>query len=338
MVRRRLVSFLIVFSVLFMVSVQVYGQGAAAKLPKDPQDILKMALAANGLGASASVKPWHLTARYQTYDSKGKPKAQGTFEEWWAGPEKYKTAYSDPGFHQIEYRNSAGMFTTGDAGRPDEARAMVERMLVHPIATASEIEKRKYVAQDSKDGSVRMKCIGPEGLVAPVYCIDARSAVLRVEIPRYGRVVTFDSIAQGNGVNVAQQIHEQRYRKPFMDVAVTKIEGLGEAEDVLFAAPAGAVKAPALPVSVPGKVMAKYKLSGKEPETPPIARAAHVFGTVVLSVVITRAGEVRDVDVESGPPMLVYGAMDAVKKWTYKPYVVNGQPVDVETEVDVNFR
>jgi TonB family protein len=337
MVRRRLVSFLIVFSVLFMVSVQVYGQGAAAKLPKDPQDILKMAFAANGLGASASVKPWHLTARYQTYDSKGKPKAQGTFEEWWAGPEKYKIAYSDPGFHQIEYRNSAGTFTTGDAGRPDEARAMVERMLVHPITMASDIGQRKYVARDSKDGSVRMKCIGPEGLVAPVYCIDAGSAVLRAEVPRYGRVVTFNTIVEGNGVHVALQIRERRDGEHLLDAVVTKIDALANAGDALFAAPVGAVKAPALPVSVPGKVMAKYKLSGEQPRHPSIFRASHIYGTVSLRVVITKTGKVSDVQAESGEPLMFEGAMDAVKKWTYKPYMVNGQPVAVVTEVDVTL-
>ena len=74
------------------------------------------------------------------------------------------------------------------------------------------------------------------------------------------------------------------------------------------------------------------------PVYPPLARAARIQGTVVLSIVITKTGEVRDTKLVSGHPMLAPAAMEAVKQWRYRPYMSGDQPVDVETVVRVNFR
>jgi len=71
----------------------------------------------NGLGA-ASMKPWHLKAAYEVYDVDGNPKYQGTYEEWWAAPDKYKSSFSDPGFHQVEYVDGTRVMISGDVTRP----------------------------------------------------------------------------------------------------------------------------------------------------------------------------------------------------------------------------
>jgi TonB family protein len=73
------------------------------------------------------------------------------------------------------------------------------------------------------------------------------------------------------------------------------------------------------------------------PVYPPIARAAHVTGTVVLQALISKDGNVRALSVISGPPMLYGAAIDAVRQWHYKPYLLNGEPVEVDTHVTVNF-
>lgn len=75
-----------------------------------------------------------------------------------------------------------------------------------------------------------------------------------------------------------------------------------------------------------------------QPEYPPIAKQAHVQGTVVLKAVISKNGNVENVQVTSGSPLLVASAVNAVKQWKYKPYILNGSPVEVETTVSVNFR
>jgi len=74
-----------------------------------------------------------------------------------------------------------------------------------------------------------------------------------------------------------------------------------------------------------------------EPAYPPLARAARVQGEVVLSAVIDSNGQITNLQLVSGHPMLVPAAITAVKQWRYKPYLLNGQPVEVETTITVIF-
>ena len=73
------------------------------------------------------------------------------------------------------------------------------------------------------------------------------------------------------------------------------------------------------------------------PEYPPKAKENHIQGAVVLHVIIDKQGQVIDLKTVSGHPDLVPAATDAVKQWRYNPYLLNGEPVEVETTVTVNF-
>ena len=73
------------------------------------------------------------------------------------------------------------------------------------------------------------------------------------------------------------------------------------------------------------------------PVYPPIAVAAHVEGTVMLAATISKAGTIENLHVTSGPALLQQAALDAVKTWRYRPYLLNNEPVEVETTVNVIF-
>jgi protein TonB len=73
------------------------------------------------------------------------------------------------------------------------------------------------------------------------------------------------------------------------------------------------------------------------PLYPPLARQARIQGTVVLRIIINKLGEVRDVELVSGHPMLAPAAIEAVKKWRYMPYESDGKAVETQTEVQVIF-
>jgi TonB family protein len=73
------------------------------------------------------------------------------------------------------------------------------------------------------------------------------------------------------------------------------------------------------------------------PTYPPLARQAHIGGTVVLQAEISKTGDIQNLQLISGHPMLAPAAIEAVKQWKYKPYLLNGEPVDVETTIQVNF-
>jgi protein TonB len=74
-----------------------------------------------------------------------------------------------------------------------------------------------------------------------------------------------------------------------------------------------------------------------QPVYPPLAKTARIQGDVVLNAVISKNGTIENLRVMSGHPMLVTSALDAVKQWKYKPYVLNGEPVEVETTITVKF-
>ena len=74
-----------------------------------------------------------------------------------------------------------------------------------------------------------------------------------------------------------------------------------------------------------------------KPSYPPLARQARIQGTVVLQAVIGKDGNIQNLKVVSGHPMLAPAALEAVKQWKYKPYYLNGEPVEVDTTINVNF-
>jgi periplasmic protein TonB len=94
---------------------------------------------------------------------------------------------------------------------------------------------------------------------------------------------------------------------------------------------------PAAPVRVSSPVVAGLLIHRVVPVYPPIARATHMQGTVVLEAIISKRGTIENLHVVSGPPLLVQAALDAVSTWLYRPYLLNGEPVEVETTVNVNF-
>jgi len=74
-----------------------------------------------------------------------------------------------------------------------------------------------------------------------------------------------------------------------------------------------------------------------KPEYPPLAKMARIQGVVRLEAVIRTGGTIRNLRVLAGHPLLVKAAIDAVARWRYQPTLLNGDPVEVITEIDVNF-
>ncbi len=78
-------------------------------------------------------------------------------------------------------------------------------------------------------------------------------------------------------------------------------------------------------------------VSRVDPEYPPEARRGRIEGTVVLHAIISKTGDIDSVEVVSGHPALAPAAIEAVKQWKYKSYLLNGKPVAVDTQILVNF-
>jgi protein TonB len=96
---------------------------------------------------------------------------------------------------------------------------------------------------------------------------------------------------------------------------------------------------PATPqrIRVGGNVQVASLISQPHPIYPPLAKQARISGTVTLNAVIGKDGHIMNLSVAKGHPLLIQSALDAVKNWVYKPTLLNGEPVEVATTIDVNF-
>ncbi|HWF08616.1 MAG TPA: TonB family protein [Bryobacteraceae bacterium] len=95
--------------------------------------------------------------------------------------------------------------------------------------------------------------------------------------------------------------------------------------------------APAGPVRISSSVQTARLIFGPKPAYPALAKTTHTRGTVKIQALIGRDGVIRNLQLISGPPLLVKAAMDAVATWRYKPALLNGELVEVVTEIEVNF-
>jgi len=129
---------------------------------------------------------------------------------------------------------------------------------------------------------------------------------------------------------------------PFGQTALTMEQGPvvpGGGENLFGGARSVAVMHPDIrgPMRVSSMVVEGLIIRKTIPTYPAIARAMGVQGTVVLQASISKQGTIENLHVVSGPAMLQQAALDAVKTWRYKPYMLNDQPVEVETTVNVVF-
>jgi len=127
-----------------------------------------------------------------------------------------------------------------------------------------------------------------------------------------------------------------RERQTFLWVTLMK----GTAPMVVEPIPAGASSCVVAPmrVRILQFVMENRLLSRAEPVYPSQARSEHIEGIVVLRITIDKGGSVYKADNLSGPPVLVPAAIEAVKQWKYQPYLMGGEPTEVETTAEVSFR
>jgi protein TonB len=90
-------------------------------------------------------------------------------------------------------------------------------------------------------------------------------------------------------------------------------------------------------IRVGGNVQQAKLVRQPRPVYPPLAKQARIQGVVRLSAIISRDGTIQHLEVVSGHPLLIPSALEAVKQWVYQPTLLNGEPVEVVTQIDVNF-
>jgi len=157
---------------------------------------------------------------------------------------------------------------------------------------------------------VRPKIITPQRMVAPTV-IPKKIEMIKEEAPDIGAIGAV-GVAGGTGLG-------------------------GNTLGGILAAPPPPKPVTPTRITVGGNVQQAKALQHPDPQYPAIAKAAHVQGTVILHAIISKDGTIQQLQLVSGHPLLVNAAMDAVRQWRYQPTMLNGQPVEVDTTIQVVF-
>jgi len=323
----------------FCISARATPQNSPQTLPKDPIALMTLAWQQNGLHGS-DLQPWHVRASWQILDSKGKPEKQGKWEEWWAGPHESKTVYDTPDFQQTVWSSARGEFSLEGHGSSGGIEDLVEQMILHPVASQRDLGQLELKTSRVRDHSVELDCVTATGKKADgsveESCFSAGAAALRTKITRVLEI-TLNSIVKFQARYVAEEMHVYRIGMPAIDIHIDQIESLSPgAESQLAPPPQAKLVLPWLGLS--SGVIAGSRVSGEVPEYPFLAKQQYLQGTVSLWAVIGKDGAIHNLEVIGGPPMLQESSVNAVKTWHHKPYLLNGKPVEVHTQINVVYR
>jgi TonB family protein len=326
---------------------------APAATPTDPKELMLMAAKTNGL-IGEGMKPWHLKVSFNFYDEKGNSTDQGTFEEYWAGEHKHKIAYTSKAYSQIEFETDNGILLTGMPEAVPYSLAQIQTEFIHPIKLDEKLSKHSEFKMQTINLSGKiMHCLTEIGhndvapqpiFVGPAYCLETDQSSLRtvtsvrwppgISIPE--SVFTFDNILSFQGHYIARDVESFLDKKLVFKAHLDNLDELKTVNESDFA-PLPGNSHIIRRIDVPEEVARKLLLQHPKPVSPPLAQIARIYGDVVIHAIIGADGRILSLHVLSGPAMLQQAALNAVKQWTYKPYILNGEAVQISTTIKVSL-
>jgi TonB family protein len=330
-------------------------------LPTDPHEIFAAAAPFYDF-TSAELKPWHLKATYQLYDEKGKPGEQGTYEYWWASPQVYRSTWTRPSATHTEWHTADGKHAHQDTGESlGFFEYKLQAALFSPIPAHADLSLDRSRMEMKIIGSMKTKfpCIMvipqmpkypglkdiPLGLF-PSYCFDPQKPVLLASHDFGTLTMEFNHIVKVQNRYLAREIVFLDQQRKILSANVDTITGLTPSDPALTppAKPAVTKTGDAhvanveRTVPISSGVMLGMLVKKTQPIYPQQAKDMHISGTVVLQATIGTDGGIHDLHVISSPsPLLAVSAIWAVSQWQYKPYLLLGEPVEVETAVSVIY-
>jgi TonB family protein len=293
------------------------------------------------------LKPWHLKLDVQLFGEQGKQTEQGTIEEWWTSPTSFQLAYKFPSYTATEVRDEKGLSSTTGSTSPPFLLSLLLNQVVHPMPSIEDINNSSPDLHKENFGKVALDCImldqkitkipfPPLGLF-PTYCFDTDKTILRLSYDFGSQVIVRNAIGLFQARNVATDVTVKESNQIQAAAQISKLETTASMPlptiDPTTLAP---IDKSATELA-PG-VMTGHKLSGSNPIYPVAARMHHISGTVTFVAIIGTDGRIHSLRIVSAPdPDLAIAALTAVRTWTYTPYLLNGEPVEVTTQIRVNF-
>lgn len=325
---------------------------AGSGMPKDPRAILATASPYYDF-ASTELRPWHLKATYQLYDEKGKPSEQGTYEYWWASPKVDRSTWTRQNAVHTEWHMADGKvayLATGEKIGLFEYKLQNE--LLSPLPKIVDLDPSKFRLERESvpSGGVKFPCVmvipvlplhgqlqtEPLGMF-PTYCFDPKLPVLRTSYS-FGTLTTeFNNVVEVQNRYLPRELLYFEGKREILSATVDGVTPLKPSDPAFTPAETATLAKDDL-VEVSEGVAAGMLLKKQAAVYPLDAKNASFSGTVTLEAIIGTDGSVRDLRVLASPmASLAESAMEAVSRWEYKPYILNGEPVEVKTTVDVFF-
>lgn len=295
----------------------------------DLSNWLSKQVALNGL-ESPDLKPWHVVESYDQFDEDGDNIHSGVYEEYWAGPKKFKRIYKSDDFNQTDFATDKGLYRLGDQKWPSRTQLQVRAEVLVPFwYAATRVGDFHARSMERIFSGHEFHCVAIErsrGSSDPTqYCFEPNSLELRY-IRGWGwNQTVYNRIEPFQGRNIAREVDVTDGGKRYLELRVKAIEALAHVNEADFAAPTDAIG----PIS--GRVSGVFLEPINKPTAPqwPASLRGQHF-TVEVEMVIGRNGHVVSAHGVSGPPEAYKGCEDAVKKWVFPPYLVLGESVEVE--------
>jgi len=315
---------------------------AEVMTPKDPKERMDLARKVNGL--QGLDVPWHLKASYEVFAADGKSSDTGTYEEWRVNATQYRVALHGSSVSAEMYGTDHGVFRAGEQDWPGKPLSSIQTMIERPIFPERNPEKTVLQNYERSFGKEKVACTASMDRGAQTtaqnsasFCFSPNNAVLFYASTANQRYQTlFQHVADVHGHYLANDMQRFVEGRLWLKIHVEVLEGIGPAGLAALTVPAGAS-----PVSVrveeAGDVTAGHLIKKAFPMYPAAAKLQGVEGTVLLDGVIGKDGHFKTLQVLAGPQMLQQAAIDAVRQWAYTPYMLGGQPVEVDTEINVVF-
>jgi hypothetical protein len=286
--------------------------------------------ALNGL-QSTDLQPWHIVVTYDQFDEEGDNVHSGVYEEYWAGTRKYKRIYKSDNLNQTDYATEKGLYRLGDQQWPDRAQLQVRTEIVEPFSYAATLVGFHGRNVERIFSNYKLQCVLIEKdseISNPTqYCFEPDGSVLRYSKGFGWFQTVYNQIVSFQGRSLAQGVEVTDGGKPYLKLRVEKIELISHVDDVDFVLPPTAIGPLGDRVSGVHPVPIKTSF----PQWPASLRSQHF--TVTAEVVVGKDGQVVSVHGVSGPVEGYKACEDSVRKWVFKPYLILGEPVEVDAKI-----
>jgi len=346
----RLLCFCVLFVPAMLPGLAQTAANAGPGLPSDPREIFAAAAPFYDF-SSPDMKPWHLKASYQLYDEKGKPGEQGTYEFWWASPQVIRSTWTRPGatYSQWHMADGAGAHQeTGERIGYFEKELGLYILSPLPLKLFMDPARFRLDRETLPVGKVKLPCFSinppmqkPAKLQVAQYgsfCFDTHLPILLLTF-RFSSVTTeFHKIVEFQNKYLPRAINVFYEKRELLSATVDTIELMDPSDPALKPPQDTTVVKAIKKMQIGAGVMAGMLVRKQQPVYPEGAKSAGISGNVLLEATIGKDGKIHDLRVIlSSSSLLSDSAMEAVSHWEYKPYLLNGEPVEVETTVNVIY-